>query len=179
MICNGTAFEWEHYCFTLGPDGDMWHLYAGLVLFMWLKGFQFHFTARSLQKTPINLQIPFAHKTASFQCLASGSAQHLIPKQSLTAITIPGLGYKVNFPLLFREIFSFFMRTSNLYFIFHGWVLMTYWSSKIIHPIFFSSRLQRKLTDLSFKSEISAQQASAGIYCAFPSPYPILPMQFN
>lgn len=53
---------------------------------MWLKGFQFHFTARSLQKTPINLQIPFADETVSSQCLASGSAQPLFPKQSLTAI---------------------------------------------------------------------------------------------
>lgn len=137
MICNGTVFEWEHYCFTVAPDGDMWHLYSRPVLSMWLKGFQFHFTARSLQKTPINLQILLADKTVSSQCLASDSAQPLFPKQSLTAIMIPGLGYKVNFSPFFKESFSFLMRTSNFYWIFHGQILTTYSSTKIIQSIFF------------------------------------------
>lgn len=47
-----------------------------------------------------------------------------------------------------------------------------------LHGPFLPSRLQRRLTDLFFKTEISAQQASADTYCAFPYP-PILPMQFN
>lgn len=63
MICSGALFEWERYCFTVGPDGDMWHLYSGPVLSMWLKGFQFHFTASSQQKTPISLHTPLADKT--------------------------------------------------------------------------------------------------------------------
>lgn len=99
---------------------------------------------------------------------ASGRTQHLIPKQSLIAIMIPGLEYKANFPPFFRKIFSFLMRTSNFYFIFHGWVLMTYPSTMTRQSIPFLPKLQESFPS-NQRSQLNRYQQVFTVHFHTPS----------
>lgn len=61
-------------------------------------------------------------------------------------------GVQSQFPPFFREIFSFLMKTSNFYFIFHEQVLMTYSS---MQSIFFP--LDYKESELTFPTNQRSQ----------------------